>query len=305
MSEPMTYLQVAPKGRDGAGPQAGPHALEAPQALEQSHDVKAKVEACAADLASANADVRQEIAEGATTLPAGKALQDGQVVEGRVQDCADDLAEVTETLTQGIADIKQVELALARSRAALAETQSALAEAQADERQATFRAMHDAATGLPNRGLFDDRLAHGIALAERHGWTLAVMFIDLDRFKSVNDDHGHATGDQVLQEVARRLLRHAREEDTVCRNGGDEFLYLLMNPQGRDNVERKAAAVLQGIRQPIELAGRELVVGCSIGIAMYPQHGTTGEELIGHADAAMYRAKKHASGCAVFDDSVS
>jgi diguanylate cyclase len=305
MSKPMTKLQVVAEGGVPA-PAAGPPALEAPEALElaleQSHEVKAKVEACAADLAAANEDVRQEIADGATTVPAAKTLEDGQLVEGRVQDCADDLAEVTETLAKGIEDIKDVELALARSRAALAETQSALAAAQVDEKRATFRAMHDAATGLPNRGLFDDRLAHGIALAERHDWTLAVMFIDLDRFKSVNDDHGHATGDQVLQEVARRLTRHARDEDTVCRNGGDEFLYLLMNPQGRCNVERKAAAVLQSICQPVELAGRELVVACSIGIAMYPQHGTTAGELIGHADTAMYRAKKQASGCVVFDD---
>jgi diguanylate cyclase (GGDEF)-like protein len=218
-----------------------------------------------------------------------------------VQECADDLAEVTETLAKGVEDIKQVELALAGARAALVATQSALAEAQVHERQATFRAMHDAATGLPNRGLFDDRLAHGIALAERHDWTLAVMFIDLDRFKSVNDDHGHAAGDHVLQEVARRLSEHARDEDTVCRNGGDEFLYLLMNPQGIVNVERKAAAVLQSICQPVESAGRELVVACSIGIAIYPQHGRTGVELIGHADTAMYRAKKHACGSVVFD----
>ncbi len=87
------------------------------------------------------------------------------------------------------------------------------------------RTLHDSTTGLPNRDLFDDRLTHAIALAKRHTWVLAVMFLDLDRFKYINDTHGHAVGDAVLKEVAKRLLRHARDEDTVCRNGGDEFLY--------------------------------------------------------------------------------
>ena len=91
--------------------------------------------------------------------------------------------------------------------------------------------MHDATTGLPNRALFDYRLAHAIALAERHDWTLAVMFLDLDRFKSTNDTYGHDVGDLGLKEVSQRLLQHARDEDAVCRNGGDEFLYLLMNPK--------------------------------------------------------------------------
>jgi hypothetical protein len=176
-----------------------PAALE--QALEQSHDVKAKVEACAGDLALQNEAVQQEIANGATTLPADQALQDSQAVEATVQECADDLDEVTATLARGIADIKQVEVALTRSRVALAEAETALLTAQEDERHATMRALHDPATGLPNRVLFDDRVTQGISLAERHGWSLAVMFLDLDRFKSINDDHGHAAGDLVLREV--------------------------------------------------------------------------------------------------------
>ena len=157
--------------------------------------------------------------------------------------------------------------------------------------RATQRAMHDALTGLPNRGLFDDRLAHGISLAERHHWTLAVLFLDLDRFKRINDDHGHAVGDLVLKEVARRLLQCARDEDTVCRTGGDEFLYLLVNPRARADVERVAAMVSTNLARPMQLAGLELVVRSSIGIAVYPADGTTGEQLVGSADGAMYRAK--------------
>ena len=275
-----------------------PAALE--QALEQSHDVKAKVEACAEDLALKNEAVQQEIANGATTLPADQALQDSQVVEATVQECADDLDEVTATLARGIADIKQVEIALTRSRVALAEAETALLTAQEDERHATLRALHDPATGLPNRVLFDDRVTQGISLAERHGWSLAVMFLDLDRFKSINDDHGHAAGDLVLREVANRLSQHARDEDTVCRSGGDEFLYLLVNPKSRADVERKAIAVLGDIAQAIEVGGRGLVIRASIGVALYPGDGTTVDQLVRNADTAMYRAKNGACGYVLF-----
>ena len=163
------------------------------------------------------------------------------------------------------------------------------------------KALHDSTTGLPNRDLFDDRLTHAIALAKRHAWTLAVMFLDLDRFKCINDTHGHAVGDGVLKEVAKRLLRHTREEDSVCRNGGDEFLYLLMNPQGTGNIERIAATLLQTIGQPIEMGDIQLVIKASIGIAVYPDSGSTGEQLIRNADMAMYRAKKSMIGCVFFD----
>jgi len=275
-----------------------PAALE--QALEQSHDVKAKVEACAEDLALKNEAVQQEIVNGATTLPADQALQDNQVVEATVQECADDLEEVTATLARGIADIKQVGIALNRSRAALAETETALLTAQEDERHATLRALHDPATGLPNRVLFDDRVTQGISLAERHGLSLAVMFLDLDRFKSINDDHGHAAGDIVLREVANRLSQHARDEDTVCRSGGDEFLYLLVNPKSTADVERKAIAVLGDIAQPIEVGGRGLVIRASIGVALYPENGATVDQLVQNADTAMYRAKNGTCGYVLY-----
>ena len=162
------------------------------------------------------------------------------------------------------------------------------------------RALHDSMTGLPNRELFNDRLAHAIALATRHAWTLAVMFLDLDRFKSINDTHGHAVGDGVLRAVAKRLLQHARDEDTVCRNGGDEFLYVLMNPQGSENIQRIAEALVKTIEQPIDMGELQPVIKASIGIAIYPDNGTTGEQLIRNADAAMYRAKAGTNGRALF-----
>jgi two-component system, cell cycle response regulator len=162
------------------------------------------------------------------------------------------------------------------------------------------RTLHDVTTGLPNRNLFNDRLKHAIALAKRHTWTLAVMFLDLDRFKSINDAHGHAVGDEVLKGVANRLIEHARGEDTVCRNGGDEFLYLLMNPQGTENIGRIAAELLKAIEQPIDLGDLQPVIHASLGIAVYPGDGTSEEQLIRNADTAMYRAKKAAVGCSFF-----
>jgi len=163
------------------------------------------------------------------------------------------------------------------------------------------RTLHDITTGLPNRNLFNDRLTHAIALAKRHAWTLAVMFLDLDRFKCINDAHGHAVGDEVLKAVAKRLLQHARDEDTVCRNGGDEFLYLMMDPRGSENVERIAGVLLQTIAQPIELGDLQLVINASIGIAVYSGDGTSEDELIRNADTAMYRAKKAGIGCIFFN----
>ena len=300
-----------------AAPAAEPVALAL--ALEQSQEVKAKVEACAEDLGSDNDVVKKKIAEGVTTLSAHKILANNERVESKVQECADELHEVNETLSQGIEELKHAEVALAESQDALAESQDALTEsqdaltesqdalactkatlaiAQEETKQAQTRALHDQATGLPNRELFDARLAHAISLAKRHGWTLAVMFLDLDRFKSVNDTHGHAVGDSVLKEVAQRLSEHAREEDTVCRNGGDEFLYMLVRPQGNENIGRIAAAVLDNIAQPIGIGALRLVIKPSIGIAVYPAHGNSAERLIRNADAAMYFAKERTRGYA-------
>jgi diguanylate cyclase (GGDEF)-like protein len=265
-------------------------------ALGQSQEVKAKVEACAEDLGSANEAVKERIADGATTVPAGQALQQGQAVEGRVQAFVRDLDQVTDNLAQGIDEVRDVAHALGRSRDALAESEAALATSRHAEQEASRRAMHDAKTGLPNRTLFDDRLAQAIAGAERHGRRLAVMFLDLDRFKAVNDTHGHAAGDAVLVTVAQRLLAHARDEDTVCRNGGDEFLYLLVDLHGREDVERIAEGVLAAVAQPIGVGALRLVIAPSIGIALYPEHGLTGDALVANADEAMYRAKQRHSG---------
>ena len=155
-----------------------------------------------------------------------------------------------------------------------------------------YIAHHDPLTDLPNRELFHDRLQTALARARRNKERLAVLYIDLDGFKQVNDGYGHAVGDLLLQEVAQRIRRCLRESDTVGRIGGDEFVVLLNNitlPEHGAVVAEKIRAILE---RPFELAGQRLHVSSSIGIAVCPEHGDDNKQLIRHADEAMYAAKK-------------
>jgi diguanylate cyclase (GGDEF)-like protein/PAS domain S-box-containing protein len=166
-----------------------------------------------------------------------------------------------------------------------------ISERKKAEATITFQAYHDLLTGLPNRALFKDRLAQAIANARRHGLLLAVMFLDLDRFKSVNDTLGHLVGDELLQLVSQRLRHCLREGDTLARIGGDEFMLLLPHIRTRDNAAYIAEKILAALKTPFHLNGHELYISASIGIAIYPDDGITHETLIKHADIAMYSAK--------------
>ena len=157
--------------------------------------------------------------------------------------------------------------------------------------QMTHQAYHDPLTGLPNRILFNDRLALALAQAHRNQKMLAVLFLDLDRFKLVNDTMGHALGDKLLKEVAGRLVGCIRQSDTIARLGGDEFTILLPQPGDEDDVAKVARKILQTFQQPWVLSGQEFHITVSIGIALYPNDGEDTETLLKHADTAMYRAK--------------
>ena len=261
-------------------------------ALEANKDVKVRIEDAASDLASVGAVVENRVAEGKPEVAARVALKVSKEVENRVKECADDLHSVNATLAQGLSDLAETESALAAAQEALRDTTTALASSQQSERAAQVAASHDAATGLPNRASFNSRLTHDIAVAARHGLTLAVMFFDLDKFKTINDTHGHAAGDEVLKQVAARLLEHCRLEDTVCRTGGDEFLYVLIDPKGRENIERIASGLVESLARPVVFEGVQIAVRPSIGISIYPEQGTSAAELIKNADAAMYAAKE-------------
>jgi diguanylate cyclase (GGDEF)-like protein/PAS domain S-box-containing protein len=152
-------------------------------------------------------------------------------------------------------------------------------------------AEHDALTDLPNRLLLNDRLARSIALARRYGRRLAVLFLDCDRFKHINDSLGHAIGDQVLRSVAKRLTTCVRESDTVSRHGGDEFLILLSELDQPEDAEAIAEKIVSSIAEPHHIAGHELQLTASVGIALYPEDGQDTQSLIMRADTAMYYAK--------------
>jgi diguanylate cyclase (GGDEF)-like protein/PAS domain S-box-containing protein len=160
------------------------------------------------------------------------------------------------------------------------------------EEQIKSLAYHDVLTGLPNRLLFNDRLNVAVAQAHRQQQRLGILFLDLDRFKVINDSLGHSLGDRLLQAVAERLEAGVREGDTVARLGGDEFILLLPGIARADDIARVAEKILDSLRLPFRLEGRDLFVTASIGLSLYPEDGLDGETLIKNADIAMYRAKE-------------
>jgi diguanylate cyclase (GGDEF)-like protein/PAS domain S-box-containing protein len=155
-----------------------------------------------------------------------------------------------------------------------------------------YLATHDALTRLPNRTLLADRLQQALAHAKRTGRPLALFFLDLDRFKDVNDSFGHALGDALLRAVSERLLASVREGDTVARQGGDEFLILLSDLERMEDIEPVALKIQRALSQRFVIEGRELFIGGSIGASVYPADGEDMETLLKHADTAMYRAKE-------------
>ena len=169
-------------------------------------------------------------------------------------------------------------------------------EAQALARKMSHLAQHDFLTELPNRMLLNDRLTQAIAMAERHHKKLAVLFVDVDLFKTINDSLGHAIGDAVLQSIAKRLRQALRHTDTVSRQGGDEFVILLSEINTTNDAAKVAEKILAVLAAPHIVDGRELKVTASIGISIYPDHGRDAEWLVHGADIAMYKAKK-GGGC--------
>lgn len=155
-----------------------------------------------------------------------------------------------------------------------------------------YMAQHDALTGLPNRTLFIERLKHALNRARRDKTQLSVLFVDLDRFKMINDTHGHPLGDELLTEIARRITQVVRVDDTVARIGGDEFILLLEGVASAESAKKVARLVLEALSRPVILDGKDLVVTTSIGIATYPADGDDETTLIRNADTAMYQAKE-------------
>ena len=153
------------------------------------------------------------------------------------------------------------------------------------------KANYDPLTELPNRVIGRDRLHQAVVQGRREGNLVATLYLDLDRFKWVNDNLGHAAGDELLQQVARRCRANLREGDTFARLGGDEFLCVLPALSDAGRAEELAARLVRALDQPFDLAAGEAHIGASVGIALYPAHGTTVDALVAAADAALYAAK--------------
>ncbi|EML7270669.1 TPA: GGDEF domain-containing protein [Enterobacter hormaechei] len=248
-------------------------------ALDQSEQVKHKVEECAEKLFAVNTILEDGMARHLPLERMEGALSQNQEIEDEVGECVEDLSSVKLALTKEIADREYLE--------------SELKNSKIEEKESRYHALHDALTGLPNRALFDDRLTNALAHAQRHERGIALLFIDLDGFKNINDSYGHATGDKFLCTVAERLRTSTRAADTVCRYGGDEFLCLLLDVADENHVAKIVEKIVMNISAPCYHGGVRFNVKPSIGIAMFPTDGKTAEVWIKNADAAMYVAKQN------------
>lgn len=256
------------------------------QVLGQSERVKDIVEECANDLSSINADLKRELRDGYVSPGVENALEKSEAVESKVDDASAELSQVNRALKEEVTERHVLE------------AQLVTAIKQGDEARHT--SLHDTLTGLPNRALFNDRLEHGLAAANRNGLDFAVMFLDLDDFKMINDTYGHDVGDLVLQMIAGRLKKTTRDDDTVCRHGGDEFLYLLMNTESEHDIAIVAEKIIKAVQMPCDIRLRDISISLSInpsiGISIFPKDGTTSDALLDVADKAMYRAKQNKYG---------
>jgi len=171
-----------------------------------------------------------------------------------------------------------------------------ITERKASEQRIQHLALHDALTDLPNRALLRERLEQALLRAQRNRSAVGLIYFDLDRFKPVNDAHGHEVGDQLLKAVAQRVLGCIRASDTLARLGGDEFVILLPDTPGAEAALEVARKVLAELQRPFEVAGLTLEIAGSLGVALYPEHGPDGSTLLRHADAAMYQAKQQGRG---------
>jgi diguanylate cyclase len=258
------------------------------QVLGQSEHLRALIRQSAEELSAVNTGIKRALANSDPLPGVKSALDKNEAVIRQLQDASEKLTAVNQALQIEVRDRTMVDHQLA-----------AAVEQEEGSRSA---ALHDKLTALPNRVLFSDRLEHGIAQAKRHRWILAVMFVDLDKFKSINDTYGHQGGDAVLQAVALRLKHTTRNDDTISRFGGDEFLCVLTELHEEREIAMIAAKILKAIQAPCDLRVGDVIVNpcieASIGISVFPKDGACASTLIKRADEAMYQAKDSKSGFA-------
>ena len=252
--------------------------------IVHSESIKDMVQVCADDLSTVNKVLKEELTIKKSRPSVKNAIKKNTTVENKVQLAVDELSIVNKALKDEVKERILIE--------------QELEELKTEKDIATQASLHDALTGLPNRALFYDRLEHGLEQAKRHGWILAVMFLDLDKFKQINDTHGHDIGDQVLLTIAERLKQNTRSDDTICRFGGDEFLYLLMEVKNEHEVIKIIKKLIKTAELPCDDIMPNLVVKLSVGASLFPKNGDNLNDLIKKADEAMYAAKQNKLGYA-------
>lgn len=282
-------------------PQASTKRASLGGVLKKNEKIKATVQEAATELTSVNEVLRKD---NVPDQAIKHLLTQNEDVEHKVAKAAADLKLVNARLTKEVAERIVIESELSDTKADLAEVRDDLSKSQVKEEEAQQIALQDALTGLPNRVSFAQRLDHGLIQAKRHGWGLAVLFIDIDKFKRINDSHGHDLGDQVLLTVANRLQSCIRDQDMVSRWGGDEFVCLLLEVKQEADVIRLAEKLVTRIAEACEFNGITLSVRASIGIAIYPADGETADILFKNADTAMYKAKGTEKRVVIFRESV-
>lgn len=255
-----------------------------PTVIAHSESIKDMVQVCADDLSSVNTVLKKELSVKNPQPSVKNAIKKNSTVENKVQSAVDQLEIVNNALKD---EVKEREI-----------IEKELEEVIIEKDIATEASLHDLLTGLPNRALFYDRLEHGLEQAKRHNWNLAVMFLDLDNFKQINDKYGHDIGDKILLSVAKKLKENTRSDDSICRLGGDEFLYLLMDVKNELEVTKIIKKLIKKIELPYGNGDQKLVVKLSIGVSLFPKNAGNLEDLIKSADVAMYAAKKSKLGYA-------
>ena len=272
--------------------------------INKNEKIKETVKQSANELTSVNEILKQGKEVKIPVQIIKEAITQNKEVEYKVAKAADDLHQVNTELANEVAERLVIEGELSDIKDDLADVRDDLLKSQAKEEESRKVALHDVLTGLPNRVLFKESLDYGLIQAKRHGWKLAVLFMDIDNFKNINDSYGHDMGDKVLLMVADRLKSATRGEDTVSRWGGDEFVCLLLEIKQEADVTHLAEMIVKRISEAFKIKGVVFSIRVSIGIAMYPADGETADILFKNADTAMYKAKGTERRVVSFRDSV-
>ncbi len=259
--------------------------------LVKSEEIKEKVGEAAQQINSVNVVLKQEEKGNYPYHTIEEAIAQNEEAEQKVTKAVGDLQKVNTELAKQVAKRIDIELELKETQNTLSDALADLSKSQLKEKDSLHIALHDSLTGLPNRLQLEQRLDHGLTQSRRYGWKLALLFIDLDKFKNINDSYGHDIGDRLLITVANRLQAFVRGEDMVSRWGGDEFVCILLNIKHESDAVNIANKMVEQISQECNFNGTVVSISATIGIALCPRDGETAEVLFKQVDRAMYRSK--------------